>query len=66
MTGYAAHLRVYEPLAALPEGERARWQAYVAAGDVPSRPVQMAREHEIAMAAVLSRPPRLDLSHGHR
>ena len=25
---YAAHLRVYEPLGAYPEPERARWQAY--------------------------------------
>ncbi|MFE0460509.1 hypothetical protein ACFW1A_14820 [Kitasatospora sp. NPDC058965] len=27
---YAAHLRVYEPLAAYPEPERSRWQAYAA------------------------------------
>jgi hypothetical protein len=62
--GYAAHLRVYEPMASLPGDERARWQDYVAQGDVPSRPVQMAREHEVAMSAVLSIPPRLDLSAG--
>jgi hypothetical protein len=62
--GYAAHLRVYEPLSGLPESERERWQTYIAAGDVPSRPVQMAREHELAMSAVLSVPPRLDLSDG--
>jgi hypothetical protein len=36
----------------------------VADGDVPSRPVQMAREHEVALSAVLAVPPRLDLSEG--
>jgi hypothetical protein len=62
--GYAAHLRVYEPMSALPESERARWQEYVAQGDLPSRPVQMAREHEVALSAVLSMPPRLTLTDG--
>jgi hypothetical protein len=62
--GYAAHLRVYEPLSGLAEAERNRWQDYVAAGDVASRPVQMVREHEVALAAVLAIPPRLDLSDG--
>src|SRR3954454_3044236 len=64
VTGFAAHLRVYEPLSALPEAERRRWQEYVAQGDVPSRPVQMAREHEVAMSAVLAMPPRLNLTDG--
>jgi hypothetical protein len=62
--GYAAHLRVYEPMSTLPESERTRWQDYVAQGDLPSRPVQMAREHEVALAAVLAIPPRLTLSDG--
>jgi hypothetical protein len=62
--GYAAHLRVYEPISALPDSERARWQEYVAQGDLPSRPVQMAREHEVAMSAVLAMPPRLNLTDG--
>jgi hypothetical protein len=62
--GYAAHLRIYEPLSGLPEAERERWQAYIASGDVPSRPVQMAREHELALSAVLAVPPRLDLADG--
>jgi hypothetical protein len=62
--GYAAHLRVYEPLSGLAESERERWQAYISEGDVPSRPVQMAREHEVALAAVLAVPPRIDLSEG--
>jgi hypothetical protein len=63
--GYAAHLRVYEPLSGLPEPERDRWSSYVAAGDVPSRPVQMQREHDLALAAVMSVPPRLDLAIGN-
>jgi hypothetical protein len=62
--GYAAHLRVYEPLSALPESERSKWQEYVAQDDLPSRPVQMAREHEVALSAVLAMPPRLNLSDG--
>lgn len=62
--GYAAHLRVYEPMSGLPEGERVRWQEYVAQGDIPSRPVQMAHEHQVALAAVLAVPPRLNLSDG--
>jgi hypothetical protein len=62
--GYAAHLRVYEPVSGLPEAERERWASYIAAGDVASRPVQMAREHEVAMSAVLAVPPRLDLADG--
>jgi hypothetical protein len=62
--GYAAHLRVYEPMSGLPEAERAKWQAYVAQGDIPSRPVQMAREHQVALAAVLAVPPRLELGDG--
>ena len=62
--GYAAHLRVYEPLSGLPGPERERWQAYIAAGDVASRPQQMVREHQVALSAVLAIPPRLDLSDG--
>jgi hypothetical protein len=62
--GYAAHMRVYEPMSGLPDAERDRWQDYVSKGDLPSRPVQMAREHQVSMAAVLAMPPRLDLSDG--
>jgi hypothetical protein len=62
--GYAAHLRVYEPLSGLAEAERNRWQEYIAEGDVASRPVQTVREHQVALAAVLAVPPRLDLSDG--
>ena len=61
MTGHAAYLRIYEPLAALPDAERSRWQAYLEGGSVPSRPVLMAAEHDRAVAATLAMPPRLDV-----
>jgi hypothetical protein len=64
MTGHAAYLRVYQPLAALPDDERARWQAYLDGGSIPSRPVLMADEHDRAVAATLAMPPRLDVGSG--
>ncbi|MFE6049763.1 hypothetical protein ACFQ6N_03300 [Kitasatospora sp. NPDC056446] len=61
---YAAHLRVYEPLAAYPEPERARWQAYAAehgpdAGEA-ARPVAAAvlEEQRAALAELAARTPR--------
>jgi hypothetical protein len=59
--GFAAHLRVYEPLGTLPEDERAHWTAYVESGDVPSRAMLMSQEHDRAVAALLAVPPRVDL-----
>jgi hypothetical protein len=64
VTGYAAHLRVYQPLGALSDAERTRWSTYVESGVAASRPVLMAREHEKAVAATLARPPRLDVGAG--
>lgn len=58
MSGYAAHLRVYEPLGTLPDSERAYWAGYAESPDAPSRPVLMAMEDEAAIAALLSVPPR--------
>ncbi|MDH6128924.1 hypothetical protein [Kitasatospora sp. GP82] len=61
---YAAHLRVYEPLAAYPEPERARWQAYAAArgpdAAAPDHSVAPAAlaEQRRALAEVLGRTPR--------
>ncbi len=61
---YTAHLRVYEPLAAYPEPERARWQAYAAAhgpdASAPEQPVASAvlQEQRQALAELLSRTPR--------
>jgi hypothetical protein len=60
VTGYAAHLRIYEPLSALPPAERALWQDYVESGAATSRPVLMSREHDVALSAALAIPPRLD------
>jgi hypothetical protein len=57
--GFAAHLRVYEPIGALPEAERGRWAAYVESGQLPSRPVLMAREHAIALEAAARLSPRI-------
>src|SRR3954449_27513 len=64
--GYSAHLRVYQPLAAFNDDERARWTAYVDSGDAPSRPVLMAREHALSLAAALAVPPRLTVSTGEQ
>jgi len=61
---YAAHLRVYEPLAAYPEPERARWQAYAAAhgpdAAAPEQTVAPAalEEQRGALAELLGRTPR--------
>ena len=64
MIAFAAHLRIYEPLGALPEDERERWSAYVEDGSVPSRPVLMTREHEAALVAAMAAPPRPTLAVG--
>ncbi|MFJ3788059.1 hypothetical protein [Kitasatospora sp. NPDC090091] len=61
---YAAHLRVYEPLAAYPEAERARWQAYAAEhgpdATEAGRPVAAAalEEQRTALAELVGRTPR--------
>ncbi|GAA2139510.1 hypothetical protein GCM10009760_21910 [Kitasatospora kazusensis] len=61
---YAAHLRVYEPLAAYPEPERVRWQAYAAArgpdaaaSEQSVAPAVLAEQRE-ALAELLARTPR--------
>jgi hypothetical protein len=53
---YAAYLRVYEPLAAFPEGEREGWAAY--ATQAAARPDRLVVEHQRALAGVISVPPR--------
>ncbi|MEU9043090.1 MULTISPECIES: hypothetical protein [unclassified Kitasatospora] len=61
---YAAHLRVYEPLAAYPEPERARWQAYAAErgpdAGAAAQPVAAAvlEEQREALAELVARTPR--------
>jgi len=61
---YTAHLRVYEPLAAYPEPERAHWQAYAAEhgpdAEGPDGPVAAAalEEQRGALAELAARTPR--------
>ncbi|MER7674586.1 hypothetical protein ABTY61_39840 [Kitasatospora sp. NPDC096128] len=61
---YAAHLRVYEPLAAYPEPERARWQAYAAehgpdaAAAEQSVAAAVLEEQREALAELAARTPR--------
>ncbi|MFC5640894.1 hypothetical protein [Kitasatospora cinereorecta] len=61
---YAAHLRVYEPLAAFPAAARTRWQAYAAANgpdaegaDQPVAGAALAEQRE-ALAELAARTPR--------
>ncbi|MEV7777834.1 hypothetical protein [Kitasatospora sp. NPDC088351] len=61
---YAAHLRVYEPLAAYPEPDRTRWQVYAAEhgpdAAAAERPVAAAvlEEQREALAELVGRTPR--------
>ena len=56
---YAAYLRVYEPLAAFPEADRALWVRYASSptGAV-ARADRLVAEHRTALAGVISVPPR--------
>ena len=56
-TPYASQLRVYEPVAALPEAARRRWEAYAASPDRPGRAELMARELRQQRAGILLTPP---------
>ncbi|EST37662.1 hypothetical protein N566_11885 [Streptomycetaceae bacterium MP113-05] len=53
MIPYAAYLRVYEPLAAFPEPERAHWARYARRGKLPSAQDELRR----ALADLLPVPP---------
>ncbi len=57
MTAYAAHLRVYEPLAAFDREQRARWEAYLRDGSAPGRAAGVAAERAAALRAVIGAPP---------
>ncbi|MCK8676466.1 hypothetical protein [Streptomyces lichenis] len=50
---YAAYLRVYEPLAAFPEPERAHWEAYARRGTAPTAQDELRR----SLADLLPVPP---------
>ena len=56
---YAAYLRVYEPLTAFPEADRALWVRYASSptGAV-ARADRLVAEHRTALAGVISVPPR--------
>ena len=57
MTAHAAHLRVYEPLAAFSGAERQRWEAYVAGQGAPSTSTGPSLERAASLAALVGRPP---------
>jgi hypothetical protein len=52
---YCAYLRVYEPLVAFDDAERAVWESY--AGTAEPRAQRLTAEHRSALAGVLSIPP---------
>jgi hypothetical protein len=52
---HAAWLRVYEPLAAFPESERAGWLARVRSGELSDRKGAAEREHDLALRAAVRR-----------
>lgn len=54
---FAAHLRVYEPLAGFADDERRLWEAYVARGGAPDRERGLAMEHEAALRALVGARP---------
>jgi hypothetical protein len=56
---YAAYLRVYEPLAAFPERDRAGWADYARRSvGASARADRLVAEHRSALAGVISVPPR--------
>lgn len=65
MTVHAAHLRVYEPLAAFDGAERRRWEEYVAAGAAPARSAAGAVERAAALRAVAGAVPSLPVLPDH-
>ncbi len=57
MLPYAAYLRVYEPLTAFREPERAHWAAYVAPVRSTRRVNGLEAEHDEAMRRLIAVPP---------
>ncbi len=51
--GYAAYLRVYQPLAAFPSAERAEWAAYVESGQTLPASLLIGREERRGLARAL-------------
>lgn len=56
MTGYAAALRVYEPLAAFDGDERRYWELYVADGRAPELDAGVAAERRAALRTLAAVP----------
>jgi hypothetical protein len=54
---YAAYLRVYQPLAAFPDGERQLWESYAASADVGNPAAGVLAEHRRSLLGLLARPP---------
>ncbi len=54
-----AQLRVYEPLAAFPDGEREHWSAYAAEGRAPERARSAVLERAAVVRALAGLPPGL-------
>src|SRR5256885_5484535 len=54
---YAAYLRVYQPLIAFTEPERAAWSAYAASEERPRRAGALDVEHDLAMRRLIAVPP---------
>lgn len=63
LPAYLASLRVFVPLASLPQGERRRWERYVAAGRAPDRSLLLAGEHAAGLAGLVR--PSLDVDAEH-
>jgi hypothetical protein len=57
VTAYAAHLRVYEPLAAFEGEQRRQWEQYLRAGNIPSVQGGTEMEHAAGIRALIGRPP---------
>ncbi len=57
MLPYAAYLRVYEPLVAFPEPQRAAWAAYAASSDRPNRTATLDTEHTQSLRHLVAAPP---------
>lgn len=57
LPSYASHLRVYEPLVAFPEPDRARWQAVLEQGSTPDPARVVALERSAGLAALVGTPP---------
>lgn len=57
LPSYASHLRVYEPLVAFPEPDRARWQAVLEQGTAPDPALVAGQERWAGLAALVGVPP---------